>query len=55
MSFAVNPMNVMEYGVVYSTVDIACLIAEVVFVVAAIGTDVTIRIVKHKIKKTSLA
>lgn len=55
MSFAVNPKNVMEYGVVYSTVDVACLVAEVAFVVAAIGTDVTIKIMKRKVGKRCLA
>lgn len=54
MSYAVNPKNVMEYGVVYNTVDVVCLVAEVAFVVAAIGTDVTIKIMKRKVRKRCL-
>lgn len=54
MSYAVNPKNVMEYGVVYNTVDVVCLVAEVAFVVAAIGTDVTIKVMKHRVRKRCL-
>lgn len=54
MSYAVNPKNVMEYGVVYNTVDVVCLVVEVAFVVAAIGTDVTIKIMKRKVRKRCL-
>lgn len=51
MSYAVNPKNVMEYGVVYDIVDVICLVAEVAFVVAAIGMDVTIKVMKHRVRK----